>query len=114
MSEARRKGKRKKHTQASAGRGKRLCKKGRPFDWACPFISNYGTKHMQKRTTTNRVSGRRELINTGRDKRFVRRNASGQFKESDDVGRSLSADRRKKAKTAVKAGQGDRGDRRRR
>jgi hypothetical protein len=30
----------------------------------------------------------------------------------DDVGRSLAADRRKRAKRAVKKGEGDRGDRR--
>ena len=58
-------------------------------------------------------SGRRELINTGTDKRFVRRDSQGQFKESDDVGRSLASDLRKKAKTASKPGQGDRGDRKR-
>ena len=57
--------------------------------------------------------GKRELIDTGTDKRYVRRDAKGQFKESDDVGRSLSADPRRKAKTAVKSGQGDRGDRKR-
>ena len=56
-------------------------------------------------------AAKRELINTGTDKRYVRRNASGQFKESDDVGRSLTADRRTKAVTKVKSGQGDRGDR---
>ena len=33
----------------------------------------------------------RELIDTGTDKRYVRRDEDGQFKESDDVGRSLSA-----------------------
>jgi hypothetical protein len=54
---------------------------------------------------------KRELIDTGTDKRYVRRNAKGQFKESDDVGRSLSQDVRKKATTEVKAGQGDKGDR---
>ena len=53
----------------------------------------------------------RELIDTGTDKRFVRRDERGRFKESDDVGRSLSADRRTKAKAAAKPGQGDRGDR---
>jgi hypothetical protein len=53
----------------------------------------------------------RELIDTGTDKRFVRRDEEGRFKESDDVGRSLAQDVRKKAKTTVKAGQGDRGDR---
>jgi hypothetical protein len=58
-----------------------------------------------------RGSGKRELINTGTDKRFVRRGASGRFKESDDVGKSLSQDRRRKATAKVKAGQGDRGDR---
>jgi hypothetical protein len=53
----------------------------------------------------------RELINTGTDKRFVRRGGSGTFKESDDVGRSLAQDRSKKARTKSRKGQGDRGDR---
>ena len=52
----------------------------------------------------------RELIDTGRDKRYVRRDDKGQFSESDDVGRSLSQDVRQHAKTKVKKGQGDRGD----
>ena len=56
----------------------------------------------------------RELIDTGRDKRYVRRDTKGQFKESDDVGRSLSADRRRKAKSVVKKGEGDRGDQKKR
>ena len=55
-------------------------------------------------------SGTRELIDTGRDKRYVRRDGEGQFQESDDVGRSLAADRRKKATKKAKRGQGDRGD----
>jgi hypothetical protein len=63
-----------------------------------------------KTKTAKRGTGKRELINIGNDKRYVRRNAQGQFKESDDVGRSLSADRRTKAKTRVKPGYGDRGD----
>ena len=57
----------------------------------------------------------RELIEPHKgDKRYVRRNTKGQFKEIDDVGRSLAADRRVKAKTVVKKGEGDRGDQRRR
>jgi len=56
-------------------------------------------------------AARRELINTGTDKRYVRRNAQGQFKESDDVGRSLAQDRSRKAKTKGPKGQGDKGDR---
>jgi hypothetical protein len=55
----------------------------------------------------------RELINTGRDKRFVRRDEKGQFRESDDVGKSLSVDRRQHAQKVTKKGQGDRGDQRR-
>ena len=55
----------------------------------------------------------RELIDTGTDKRFVRRDEKGQFKEVDDVGRSLTRDRQQKAKTTVKSGQGDRGDQKR-
>ena len=59
------------------------------------------------------MAGKRELTDTGTDKRYVRRNKKGQFKKSDDVGRSLSQDVRRKAKTVVKAGQGDRGDQKR-
>ena len=58
-----------------------------------------------------RAAAKRELINTGTDKRDVRRNQSGRFKESDDVGRSLAQDRPRKAKTGVQSGQGDKGDR---
>lgn len=54
--------------------------------------------------------GKRELINTGGDKRYVKRNADGTFKESDDVVKSLAADVRRKAKTKVKPGYGDQGD----
>ena len=55
----------------------------------------------------------RELIepNDG-DKRYVRRDDEGEFTDSqDDVGRSLSQDRRREAETEAKKGQGDRGDR---
>ena len=54
---------------------------------------------------------KRELIDTGRDKRYVRRDDAGKFNERDDVSRSLSADRKKKATTKAKKGQGDKGDR---
>jgi hypothetical protein len=59
------------------------------------------------------MTAKRELIVPKGDKRYVRRNPEGRFEESDDVGRSLAADQRKKAKTAVKPGQGDKGDRKR-
>ena len=73
--------------------------------------SSTKAKSPKRKTSTKRRSAaKRTLINTGTDKRYVRRSASGQFKESDDVSRSLSADRRRKAKTKAKSGQGDRGD----
>jgi hypothetical protein len=58
-----------------------------------------------------RTPARRELINTGTDKRYVRRGESGRFKHSDDVGRSLAKDRQTKATTKTRSGQGDMGDR---
>jgi len=58
------------------------------------------------------MAGKREWIDTGADKRYVRRNKRGtSFVESDDVGRSLAADRRRHVKTKVKSGEGDKGDR---
>ncbi|HEV3469138.1 MAG TPA: hypothetical protein VG148_07440 [Pyrinomonadaceae bacterium] len=57
--------------------------------------------------------GDRELIDTGTDKRYVRRDERGRFEESDDQGRSLSQDVKHEAKTKVKPGQGDRGDQKR-
>jgi hypothetical protein len=56
---------------------------------------------------------KRELIEpTPGDRRYVRRDERGRFTDDQvDVGKSLAADRRQKAKTISKPGQGDRGDR---
>ncbi|MCU1245369.1 MAG: hypothetical protein JWN02_1279 [Acidobacteria bacterium] len=55
---------------------------------------------------------KRELIEPHPgDKRYIRRDDQGRIKESDDLSRSLSQDDRKKATTAAKPGQGDKGDR---
>jgi hypothetical protein len=66
------------------------------------------------KTTTRSAPGsktaKRQLINTGSDKRYVRRRPSGEFKKSVGVGKSLSSDRRSKSTTKAKKGQGDRGD----
>jgi len=56
-------------------------------------------------------TGKRETIAPNGDKRYIRRDDKGRIKESDDVGRSLSQDAKKKAKTTSKSGQGDKGDR---
>lgn len=53
----------------------------------------------------------RELIDTGTDKRYVRRDSEGRFKESDDVGRSLAQDQKRHSSHKPKKGEGDKGDR---
>ena len=57
---------------------------------------------------------KRERIDTGNDTRFAKRDDKGQFKESVDMGRSLSQDRRKDAKHTAKPGAGDTGDQKKR
>lgn len=71
-------------------------------------MAKKAAKSAKKRSTS-----KRERIDTGGDKRYVKRTAKGRFKDSDDVGRSLSADQRKPAKKKVKSGYGDQGDRKR-
>lgn len=66
-----------------------------------------------KKATRKRSTSKRELIDTGKNKMYAKRTAKGRFKEMDDVGRSLSADRRRTARKSTKAGYGDQGDRRR-
>ncbi len=68
-----------------------------------------GKKATKK--SARKTSAKRELIAPRGDKRYVRRSKSGQFSESDDQGKSLGKDVRQKAKTRVKSGQGDKGDR---
>ena len=65
-----------------------------------------------KKPTEKRRTAKRELISPRGDKRYIRRDTRGRISESDDVSRSLSQDRRRKAKKAAKRGQGNRGDRR--
>jgi hypothetical protein len=56
----------------------------------------------------------RQLIEPHKDdKRYVRRKKGKFSTRQSNVGRSLASDRRSKAKTTVKKGEGDRGDQRR-
>jgi len=57
------------------------------------------------------MTSRRELVSPRGDKRLIRRDEKGRFKESDDLSRSLGADVRRHAQHESKPGQGDRGDR---
>jgi hypothetical protein len=69
-------------------------------------------KKLTKKRTAAKSASKRELIAPRGDKRYIRRDAKGRIKESDDVSRSLSLDRRRKAKTKAASGERDRGDRR--
>lgn len=57
-----------------------------------------------------KVSAKRELIDTGTDKRYVHRRDDGTFKDSVDVSRSLSDDARHHSATDAPPGMGDQGD----
>lgn len=52
----------------------------------------------------------RETIKNRAGTFYARRDEEGQFSEMDEKGRSLAADRRTKAKTVAKKGEGDHGD----
>jgi hypothetical protein len=69
-------------------------------------------KATRRAAPKRKTASRRELIDTGTNKLFVRRNARGtSFKKVVDAGRSIARDKRTKAKRKVASGQGDRGDR---
>ena len=71
-------------------------------------------KVAARKAPARRKAAKRELIDTGTNKLYIRRNTRGtSFKEVEDVGKSLAADRRRRAKTVAKRGQGDKGDRKR-
>jgi len=69
------------------------------------------SKNAGRKTANRKTAAKRAKISPRGDARFVRRDAKGRIKESDDVGRSQRSDRRTKAKRKVKSGQGDKGDR---
>jgi hypothetical protein len=62
-----------------------------------------------KRTPNWRAAAKRGLIEPRGDKHYIRCDAKGRIRESDDESRLLSQDRLKIARTKVKAGLGDRG-----
>ena len=58
-----------------------------------------------------RTGSRKATLNAGNATFTPGATARDQFKELDEKGRALKADRRVKAKTRTKPGYGDRGDR---
>ena len=76
-----------------------------------PRVSAKPAAKSSKSAPGKRGSGKRDLVKTPTGSFFAHRDGEGEFREMDEVGRSLAADRRTKAKTKVPSGYGDRGDR---
>jgi hypothetical protein len=62
-------------------------------------------------TRKKRSTGKRETLKTKTATLYAKRTPKGRFKEMDEKGRSLNADRRTNATTQSKSRYGDRGDR---
>lgn len=62
------------------------------------------------KSAAKKGAAKRTTIAPNGDKRYIRRDEGGRIKESDDVGKSLSQDKKRSAKTAAKSGHGDKGD----
>lgn len=71
------------------------------------------TRKSPRTTAKTRTAGKRTKLTNASGTHYIRRRADGTIKSEVAVGKSLAADRRTKAKTTVKKGQGDRGDVRR-
>jgi hypothetical protein len=68
-------------------------------------------KKAKKAKKAKRSAGKRDLVKGKNATMFAKRSTKGRFKEMDETGKSLKADRRTKAKKKAKSGFGDRGDR---
>ncbi len=68
-------------------------------------------KSNSRSASGRRGSGKRDLVQSRNASFYAKRGARGEFREMDEQGRSLAADRRRRAKTTAKPGYGDRGDR---
>jgi hypothetical protein len=64
----------------------------------------------KKKTARKKTTGKRTLLKNRAGTFYAKRTKTGRFKELDERGRSLAADRRGKAKKTVKSGYGDQGD----
>jgi hypothetical protein len=79
---------------------------GKVADTAVLLANVMGTKRKtaitRKRSARKRASGKRERLKSRNATFFARRTSLGRFKEMNERGRSLAADRRRKAKLRTK------------
>jgi hypothetical protein len=64
----------------------------------------------RRRTTGAARSEKRDLVRRPKASSYAKRTSSGRFREMDDVGRSQTGDKSRKAKRRVRSGYGDQGD----
>ena len=64
------------------------------------------------RGSAKRATGKRDTVKAKNATFYARRGTGGEFREMDEKGKSLAADRRQRAKKTAVSGMGDRGDRR--
>lgn len=69
-------------------------------------------KSTARKSATKKSSAKRTAVKNRAGSFYAKRKSSGRFKEMDEKGRSLSTDRRRRAKKTTKSGYGDQGDRR--
>jgi hypothetical protein len=67
-----------------------------------------GRQHGKRASTS-----KRERLTTRTGTQFAKRTSKGRFKEMDEVGRSQTADGRKRAKKSVKSDYGNQADQKR-
>lgn len=67
-------------------------------------------KKRVAKKAAQKAAGRRTKITNASGTHFIRRRKDGTIKTEVAVGKSLAADRRKKAATKVTKGHGDKGD----
>ncbi|HXG88180.1 MAG TPA: hypothetical protein VNJ02_07585 [Vicinamibacterales bacterium] len=65
----------------------------------------------KKSGAKKRASAKRDTVNSPTATLYAKRSTRGRFTEMDEKGRSLKADRTRKAKKKTKSGYGDQGDR---
>ncbi len=96
-----------KSTRSGAGTGSTRKKTG--------ATKSKGPTRSARKTAirpAKRASAKRDTVHAPKATFYARRGPGGEFREMDETGKSLAADRRQKAKAETVSGMGDRGDRR--
>lgn len=75
------------------------------------FVRGSGLARALRRGGVDGQTEDQQQTHARGDERYVRRDAKGRIKESADVGRASVSDRKRRAKTRLKPGHGDTGDR---